>query len=119
MIYDHYKVMINGAVTDFYRICRALGVTEPAIFQAMKKLARAGKAHKGFIQDVIEARDALNRLIEMAEEDKASAQRDYELQKRVDGLTGFQRDVESDKRCEPLPDDFKEVCRKIRNDVRK
>ena len=71
--YKHYDKMCGDKKLDVYRFCREYNVTEPAIFQAIKKLARCGNAHKGFIQDVIEARDGLNRLLEMANEDKDEA----------------------------------------------
>lgn len=68
--YNHYEKLLGGVKADVYRICDLYGVTHPAIFQSIKKLLRCGEAHKGFIQDVIEARDGLNRWLEMQEEDR-------------------------------------------------
>jgi len=69
MSYQHYDKQIGGQKLDVYRICREYGVTDPAIFQSIKKLLRCGQAHKDARQDVIEARDGLNRWLEMDEED--------------------------------------------------
>ena len=69
MTYDHYNKTIGGIKADVYRICDLYGVTSPAIFQAIKKLLRCGEAHKGIVQDVTEARDGLNRWLEMEKEE--------------------------------------------------
>lgn len=56
---------------DVYRVCDLFGVKDSAIAHAIKKLLLPGGrgAGKGMIDDVREARDTLNRRLEMWEED--------------------------------------------------
>jgi len=67
--YNHYDKLLGGIKADVYRICDLYGVTHPAIFQSIKKLLRCGEAHKDIIADVTEARDGLNRWLEMQQEE--------------------------------------------------
>lgn len=70
----HYRVYYKEIQLDPYRLAGILGIADPAIFHAFKKVAFAGKrGSKDFKQDVIEARDALNRKLEMLAEDEQPA----------------------------------------------
>ena len=62
---DPYKVKIGGVVADPYLIARAYGITDPAIFQAIKKLLRCGRKHKDIETDIREAITSLERWEEM------------------------------------------------------
>jgi hypothetical protein len=56
------------AKVDIYAVLRAFDVTCPATAHAVKKLLMPGQRAKGTkIQDLKEARDALNRAIQMEE----------------------------------------------------
>lgn len=59
----------NGYVTvDPYRIARLWELKDPALFQAFKKTLCGGqRGGKDLLQDVKEARDALNRWLELEE----------------------------------------------------
>lgn len=55
-----------------YNVLEAFGVTCPAIAHAVKKLLCAGLRGKaGAAQDIVEARDAISRAIELATQRKA------------------------------------------------
>lgn len=60
------------AICQLYGVCQIYGDTSPPVFHAIKKLLRAGKGSggKSLRQDVAEARDALNRFLEMTVEDE-------------------------------------------------
>lgn len=66
------KRLPDGTLLDVYAICQLYGVTAPPVFHAIKKLLRAGKGSggKSLQQDVAEARNALNRFLEMTVEEK-------------------------------------------------
>ena len=67
---SHYRKFYKGIQLDPYRIYDIYDVTDPAAQQAIKKLLAAGnRGNEDFKQDLIEARDALNRRLEMLEED--------------------------------------------------
>ena len=56
---------------DIYRICDLYDVKDDPISHAIKKLLCAGvRGYKGRIQDYKEARDSIDRCLEMIEEDK-------------------------------------------------
>lgn len=67
--YAHYDYTFRGIRLDPYRILSVYKITDPAQQHAIKKLLRAGKSGKSFRQDVSEARDTLNRLLEIIDED--------------------------------------------------
>lgn len=71
--YNHYFVRVPFTHIDVYRLLELFKVTDNAIGHAIKKLLvpglRGGKPTK---QDIIEARDTLNRRIEMWDEDEAT-----------------------------------------------
>lgn len=69
---DPYNVRIGGIKADPYRIARAYGITDPVIFQALKKLLRAGRKHKDLATDVREAITSLERWEAMNAEDARS-----------------------------------------------
>lgn len=68
--YSHYyKDVSNLKVIDVYRVLSLFEVTNPCIQHAVKKLLCTGKrGQKDFLKDVVEARDTLNRFLEMEEE---------------------------------------------------
>lgn len=71
--YSYYKKDI--AFYDYidpYRLYTLYGVNRGAVQQCIKKLLAAGqRGAKDYKQDILEARDALNRELEMLEEDNA------------------------------------------------
>ena len=68
----HYRFSYKGVKLDPYRIADIYGITDHAVFQAIKKLLAAGKrGNKDFRQDLIEARDAITRRLEMLDEDSS------------------------------------------------
>lgn len=71
MQYSHYKKDISRyKILDIYRLLVLYNVTDPAIAHAIKKLlVPGGRGAKDTLQDIIEARDTLNRRIEMYQED--------------------------------------------------
>jgi hypothetical protein len=71
---NQYSRLIHGAVegktlpviVDVYDVLKAFGVTCPATAHAAKKLLCAGiRGHKSRRQDLIEAKIAIERAIEM------------------------------------------------------
>ena len=72
-LYPHYfKDVSHLTEVDVYRVCQLFGVNDPsgAKHHAIKKLLVSGnRGTKDNLQDVIEARNTLNRLITLMEED--------------------------------------------------
>jgi len=82
---NHYRKVYKGVQLDPYRIYDIYGVTDPAAQQAIKKCLAAGKRGiKSFKQDLIEARDALDRRIEMLEEDAVCMKASEEITAKED-----------------------------------
>ena len=69
--YPHYFKSVSHLETvDVYRVLTLFKVTEPCIQHAIKKLLCAGdRGDKSMIKDITEARDTLNRHLEMLQED--------------------------------------------------
>lgn len=69
-MYNHYKKDVTHLQSiDVYRILELYNVTDPCVQHAVKKLLCAGnRGAKTEEQDIIEARDTLNRKLEMIEE---------------------------------------------------
>jgi hypothetical protein len=69
--YPHYFKSVSHLETvDVYRVLTLFKVTEPCIQHAIKKLLCAGdRGDKSMIKDITEARDSLNRHLEMLQED--------------------------------------------------
>ncbi len=69
--YPHYyKDVAHLKNVDVYRVLTLFKVTEPCIQHAIKKLLCAGdRGDKSMIKDITEARDSLNRHLEMLNED--------------------------------------------------
>ena len=69
--YSHYfKDVSDYENIDVYRVLTLFKVTEPCIQHAIKKLLCAGqRGDKNIIKDITEARDTLNRHLEMLSED--------------------------------------------------
>ncbi len=69
--YPHYFKSVSHLETvDVYRVLSLFKVTEPCIQHAIKKLLCAGdRGDKSDIKDITEARDTLNRHLEMLDED--------------------------------------------------
>ena len=67
---SHYRHSYRGIEIDPYRIADIYGVTDHALFSALKKILAAGqRGNKTLIDDITEARDALNRKLDMLKED--------------------------------------------------
>lgn len=70
--YNHYFVRVPWSHIDIYRLLELFKVTDNAIGHAVKKLLVPGlRGNKPTKQDIIEARDTLNRRIEMWDEDES------------------------------------------------
>lgn len=73
MKYSYYKkeVSKNWKYIDPYRIAAIFGITDHCEFQAFKKIICAGKrGWKDYRQDIQEAIDALQRRLEMMDEEE-------------------------------------------------
>lgn len=73
-LYPHYhKNVAHLKSVDVYRVLDLFDVTDQKIGHAVKKLLCTGKrGGKDFRQDVTEARNTLNRLLQMLDEDEAA-----------------------------------------------
>ena len=70
--YNHYFVRVPFKYIDIYRLLELFKVTDNAIGHSVKKLLVPGlRGNKPTKQDIIEARDTLNRRIEMWDEDES------------------------------------------------
>jgi len=69
--YPHYFKSVSHLETvDVYRVLSLFQVNDPCIQHAIKKLLCAGdRGDKSMIKDITEARDSLNRHLEMLQED--------------------------------------------------
>ena len=69
--YPHYFKSVSHLETvDVYRVLTLFKVNDPCIQHAIKKLLCAGdRGDKSMIKDITEARDSLNRHLEMLDED--------------------------------------------------
>jgi len=69
--YPHYFKSVSHLETvDVYRVLSLFKVNDPCIQHAIKKLLCAGdRGDKSMIKDITEARDSLNRHLEMLDED--------------------------------------------------
>ena len=69
--YPHYfKSVSHLEIVDVYRVLSLFQVNDPCIQHAIKKLLCAGdRGDKSMIKDITEARDSLNRHLEMLQED--------------------------------------------------
>ena len=77
MSYEKYFKDVSGFdVVDVYRVHRLFGVNDEVLCHASKKLLLSGvrTGGKTLEQDVTEARDSLNRWLEMLSEDLGNAQ---------------------------------------------
>ena len=77
MSYEKYFKDVSGYdVIDVYRAHRIFGLTDEVLCHASKKLLLSGvrTGGKTLEQDVREARDSLNRWLEMLQEDLGNAQ---------------------------------------------
>lgn len=72
-LYPHYhKDVAHLESVDVYRVLELFGVTDQALGHAIKKLLVAGgRGAKDTAKDIKEARDTLNRKLQMLEEDAA------------------------------------------------
>jgi hypothetical protein len=71
--YGHYFRYCPYDAVDVYRMLELFDVDSPAIAHAIKKLLAAGqRGAKDARRDVAEARDALDRWLEMRDEDVAA-----------------------------------------------
>ena len=69
--YPHYFKSVSHLETvDVYRVLTLFQVNDACIQHAIKKLLCAGdRGDKSMIKDITEARDSLNRHLEMLNED--------------------------------------------------
>lgn len=69
--YPHYyKDVAHLKNVDVYRVLTLFKVDDPCLQHAIKKLLCAGdRGDKSMIKDITEARDTLNRHLEMLNED--------------------------------------------------
>ena len=69
--YPHYyKDVAHLKNVDVYRVLTLFKVNDPCLQHAIKKLLCAGdRGDKSDIKDITEARDSLNRHLEMLNED--------------------------------------------------
>ena len=69
--YPHYFKSVSHLETvDVYRVLSLFKVNDPCLQHAIKKLLCAGdRGDKSDIKDITEARDTLNRHLEMLDED--------------------------------------------------
>ena len=69
--YPHYFKSVSHLETvDVYRVLTLFKVNDPCLQHAIKKLLCAGdRGDKSDIKDITEARDSLNRHLEMLDED--------------------------------------------------
>ena len=69
--YPHYFKSVSHLETvDVYRVLSFFKVNDPCIQHDIKKLLCAGdRGDKSMIKDITEARDSLNRHLEMLQED--------------------------------------------------
>lgn len=69
--YPHYFKSVSHLETvDVYRVLSLFQVNDACIQHAIKKLLCAGdRGDKSMIKDITEARDSLNRRLEMLNED--------------------------------------------------
>lgn len=67
----YYKDVSHLETIDVYRVLSLFGVESHCVGHGTKKLLCAGsRGTKGYKQDIIEARDSLNRELEMLEENE-------------------------------------------------
>jgi hypothetical protein len=63
-----FRTMPSNEV-DVYRICKAYGVTDPALAYAVELLLLAGQQGRSVQDDLLDALDAIARSLEMTAED--------------------------------------------------
>jgi N-methylhydantoinase B/oxoprolinase/acetone carboxylase alpha subunit len=66
----HYRYEYKGIKLDPYRIAETYKLNDPALFTILKKVLRAGRAHKDLRQDLKDIIAACERKIEMLNEDE-------------------------------------------------
>lgn len=67
----HYRYEYRGIKFDPYRAARIWDITDHALFSAFKKVAHAGRrGNKNAVADVKDAINALERWLEMNDEDQ-------------------------------------------------
>ncbi|QYW02027.1 hypothetical protein PQD74_gp024 [Stenotrophomonas phage Siara] len=106
MAHDHYKKDVSHLdMLDVYRVLRLFNVTDPCIQHAVKKLLVAGGrgAGKGFLKDIQEAIDSLERCKQMlAEDDKPRLERHisaiYHIDTTLRGPTGKVEEADNNLR---------------------
>jgi hypothetical protein len=71
--YPHYyRPVPNASHVDVYRVCDMFGVRRSAVAHAVKKLLCSGiRGAKDELRDLREARDSIDRAIEMMGEECA------------------------------------------------
>lgn len=67
---QHYRSEYKGIKLDPYRIADVYKLNDPALFTILKKVLRAGRAHKDLTQDLKDIICAAERKLEMLREEE-------------------------------------------------
>lgn len=86
---SRYRWSYRGVTFDFYRLCEIVGINGGPREHAVKKIIRAGKSGKSVLQDAEEARQCIDRWIEMLKEDAGLEQ----LARPVEMIDRFTGDI--------------------------
>lgn len=70
---DPYKAHWKGETLDPYIVARIFEISDPIIFQALKKILRFGRKHKSLACDIREAITSLQRWEEIEALDESDA----------------------------------------------
>jgi hypothetical protein len=68
---EHYRLEYRGVKIDPFRIAQVYGIKDFAMMTVLKKVLRAGRAHKDLRQDLLDMKCAIDRKLEMMAEDNA------------------------------------------------
>lgn len=66
---EHYRFEYDGVKLDPARIALVYGITHPIQIGMLKKVLRAGTAHKSLREDLEDIKQAVDRYVEMLDED--------------------------------------------------
>lgn len=82
---EHYNKEFDGEI-DIYRICRLYDINDPAIYHAVKKILRFGDSSKSKREDIKGAIVALERWLEMEQEDREDLDLQGTIDEKVEGV---------------------------------
>jgi hypothetical protein len=66
---EHYRLEYRGVKIDPFRIAQVYRINDFAMMTVLKKVLRAGRAHKDLRQDLLDMKCAIDRKLEMMAED--------------------------------------------------